>query len=331
MQPPEPAWQCRRRWRNGSLGFVHWACRYGYEHRRHEGEQQMNISNCTTFVFGMNPCESVPAMSATLACSTVCGVCHQEFDDVESLVQHMQAPALPIRDTNAHSCPTCGRAFGSQRALEQHAQSCQRTPTPLKQECGYRDMAHVHEATDKLVRLDIAITSEAGLRLSHLARQFEKLRRYLTSKAAVKRAIARGELTLNSEHVEETRILKAGDIVTLCLDRTREALDATTARARDVKMVAPKAMPRADWQVSRSTCPEGVAVVWKPAGMRSLGSHAGTLQSSLPLLPEVSEVARFNRLLPLSRLEIGCCGLSLVPRLCTWRIFVNGTLLRTIL
>ena len=49
--PTQASWRCRRKWRNGSLGFVHWASQYGYEHRRHEGEQLMNISNCTTFVF----------------------------------------------------------------------------------------------------------------------------------------------------------------------------------------------------------------------------------------------------------------------------------------
>ena len=43
--------------------------------------------------------------------------------------------------------------------------------------------------------------------------------------------------------------------------------------------------------------------------MRSLGQHAGTLQASLHLVPEM----RTRNLvpIPLSRLEIGCSGLSL--------------------
>ena len=233
----------------------------------------------------------------------------------------MRTPALPIGEASTHHCSVCGRAFGSSRALEQHTRACQKPAKPLKESSGYSEVLR-EGLPGNVVRMEVPITSEAGLRLSHLARQSDKLRRLLPSKAAVKRAIARGELVLNGEHVEETRRLKAGDLVSLCLDRVREALDATTARARNVKMVLPRESPGASpgvspgdgWQVLRSVCPDGVVVVWKPAGMRSLGFHPGTLQSSLPLLPELATLgARFQ---PLSRLEIGCCGLSLAARSC---------------
>ena len=49
--PTQASWRVGGNGGTGSLGFVHWASQYGYEHRRHEGEQLMNISNCTTFVF----------------------------------------------------------------------------------------------------------------------------------------------------------------------------------------------------------------------------------------------------------------------------------------
>ena len=321
VQSPHPEWQCRRRWRNGSLGFVHWASRYGYEHRRHEGEQQMNISNCTTFVLKMLGPEPAPAISSS---ATVCQVCCQEFESEASLAQHMQAPALPINDTCSHSCPVCGRSFASDRALQQHSESCQnrQAKKPLKSPAvGYSTSTMV-AIPQKLVRVEVTIAEEEGQRLSQLTRQCDKLRGHLPSKAAAKRAIARGELTLNSEHVEESRILKAGDVVTLCLDRVRDAMDATMARARNVKMVAPKcsssdapqresAAGACSWQVVSNRCPHGAAVVWKPTGMRCLGSHPGTLQSSLPLLPEMAALAS-PLLQPLSRLEIGCCGLSLV-------------------
>ncbi|CAE7224999.1 unnamed protein product [Symbiodinium pilosum] len=316
MESPLPEWQCRRRWRNGSLGFVHWACKYGYEHRRHEGEQQMNISNCTTFVFMKSAGEPAPA---SFASSTVCHVCLQDFGDELALARHIEAPALPISEVAAHSCSTCSRRFHSSRALDQHSKSCQlQQVKPLKGSAGYK-LSPKHAIPEKVVSVEVTIASEEGLRLSQLARQSEKLRRYMPSKAAAKRAIAKGELMLNGEQVEEARILKAGDVVLLCLDRAQEALDATTARARSVKMVAPKRLsaggpgPEEDsgWKIVCSTCPDGAAVVWKPTGMRSLGSHAGTLQSSLPLVPEVAALEA-SLLQPLSRLEIGCCGLSLV-------------------
>ena len=266
MESPLPEWQCRRRWRNGSLGFVHWACKYGYEHRRHEGEQQMNISNCTTFVFMKSAGEPAPA---SFASSTVCHVCLQDFGDELALAGHIEAPALPISEVAAHSCSTCSRRFHSSRALDQHSKSCQlQQVKPSKGSAGYK-LSPKQPIPEKVVSVEVTIASEEGLRLSQLARQSEKLRRYMPSKAAAKRAIAKGELMLNGEQagisprrgllhmaqtvdlpsmcrslgasqVEEARILKAGDVVLLCLDRAQEALDATTARARSVKMVAPK-------------------------------------------------------------------------------------------
>ena len=274
----------------------------------------MNINNCFTFVFVKATEEAARSIPTS---PTVCRVCLQDFENKESLEQHMRTPALPVGDASAHHCSVCRRAFGSSRALDQHMKSCQKPAKPLKESSGYSEVLR-EGFSGNVVRMDVPITSEAGLRLSHLARQSDKLRRLLPSKAAVKRAIGRGELVLNGEHVEETRILKAGDLVTLCLDRVREALDATTARARNVKMVLPRESPTAPgdgWQVLRSVCPDGVVVVWKPTGMRSLGFHAGTLQSSLPLLPELAALGA-SRFQPFSRLEIGCCGLSLAARSC---------------
>ena len=65
-----------------------------------------------------------------------------------------------------------------------------------------------------------------------------------------------------------------------------------------------------------------VAVVWKPAGIRSAGDFPGTLQSHLKLLlpstatplppKEASPLVRGP--MPMSRLESGCTGLTLVAR-----------------
>eukprot|EP00439_Symbiodinium_sp_Y106_P073707 s1862_g13.t4 len=290
LQPPQPEWQCRRRWRNGSLGFVHWASRYGYEHRRHEGEQHMSINNCFTFVFVKTTEEAARSIPSS---PTVCRICLQDFENKESLEQHMRTPALPIGEASTHHCSVCGRAFGSSRALEQHTRACQKPAKPLKESSGYSEVLR-EGLPGNVVRMEVPITSEAGLRLSHLARQSDKLRRLLPSKAAVKRAIARGELVLNGEHVEETRRLKAGDLVSLCLDRVREALDATTARARNVKMVLPRESPGASpgvspgdgWQVLRSVCPDGVSTL-EPAGNWLLRTIFGR---QVPVTDEVQQL-----------------------------------------
>lgn len=48
---PQEGWAARRRWRSGALGCSHWASRYGYEHKRHDGEQTMNVTDSLAFVF----------------------------------------------------------------------------------------------------------------------------------------------------------------------------------------------------------------------------------------------------------------------------------------
>ena len=60
----------------------------------------------------------------------------------------------------------------------------------------------------------------------------------LPTKASVKRAIAGGELTLNGEGAEDSRILHPGDVVQLRLNKVREAQDAGAARARLVRVVS---------------------------------------------------------------------------------------------
>lgn len=329
----EASWRCRRKWRNGSLGFVHWASSYGYEHRRHEGEQVMNISNCTTYVFVQKLSESQLVKLADMqmdvddaSSQQRCGVCRQRFADAEALKLHLQAPALPCSTSSvlSHQCQQCSRVFQSQRALEQHTSSCG-TRTTGQRSQGKASHEHagygMHESGENDLVSPAFVVEVDGERLWHFVRQHVALRKFLPSKAAAKRAISSGELTLNGQHVEESRVLHPGDQVQLCLNKGREAYDAAAARAKLVRMVVlhhdggilmgnceinPTSAP---WRVLRSLCPPGIAVVWKPSGMRSLGKHAGTLEASLPLL---SEMPGYLKPCPLSRLEIGCSGLSLV-------------------
>ena len=334
--PTDASWRCRRKWRNGSLGFVHWASSYGYEHRRHEGEQVMNISNCTTYVFVQKISSQLVNLadiplhrgdaSSEESNQQRCSVCRQRFADAEAFKLHLQAPALPSSTISAlsHQCQQCSRVFQSERALEQHTSSCATRTTGQKSQ-GKVSHEHsgygIHESGEPDLVSPSFVVEVDGERLWHFVRQHVALRKYLPSKAAAKRAISSGELTLNGQHVEESRVLHPGDQVQLCLNKGREAYDAAAARAKLVRLVVLHYDGRilignseinstsAPWRVLRSLCPPGVAVVWKPSGMRSLGKHAGTLETSLP---QLSEMPRHLQPCPLSRLEIGCSGVSLV-------------------
>ena len=335
--PTDASWRCRRKWRNGSLGFVHWASSYGYEHRRHEGEQVMNISNCTTYVFVQKVSKSqlvnladIPLHRGDASSEECdqqrCSVCRQRFADAEAFKLHLQAPALPSSTSSAlsHQCQQCSRVFQSERALEQHTSSCA-TRTKGQKSQGKASHEHsgygIHESGETDLVSPSFVVEVDGERLWHFVRQHVALRKYLPSKAAAKRAISSGELTLNGQHVEESRVLHPGDQVQLCLNKGREAYDAAAARAKLVRLVvlhydgrilignSEISSTTAPWRVLRSLCPPAVAVVWKPSGMRSLGKHAGTLETSLP---QLSEMPRHLQPCPLSRLEIGCSGVSLV-------------------
>eukprot|EP00965_Chrysotila_dentata_P022886 758663-Pleurochrysis_carterae.AAC.1 len=54
----EPGWAARRKYRNGSLGSTHWLARYGYEHRRCEGDADMNVANSRVLTFAVARCFS---------------------------------------------------------------------------------------------------------------------------------------------------------------------------------------------------------------------------------------------------------------------------------
>ena len=272
---------------------MHWAARYGYEHRRHESEQLMNISNCTTFVFRKQ------AAPSRVSSGLQCCICGQDFGDSAALAEHMQAPAQP--EVSRFDCEQCQRSFLSQRALSQHAESCgaKADVTSKPKQAGGELVAEV-------------VVEIEGPRLFHWAR--EALRTHLASKAMVKRAIADGELTLNGERVEDSRRLHPGDLVQLRL-KAQELKDPGAAHSVRLVVLGDQ-ISDTPFRVISARCPLGVAVVWKPSGMRCLGAHSGTLQSCLA--PVLGCDA-----LPLSRLEIGCSGLCLValdaqPR--PWRV-----------
>eukprot|EP00971_Amphidinium_carterae_P107773 2134119-Amphidinium_carterae.1 len=90
-------WGARRRWRNGSLGRPHWAAKYGYEHKRHDGEKAMHTGGSIAFVF--TACEgTLPQFHgghSGLGDSWICGVCSQPFDSPENLSKHQESPATP--------------------------------------------------------------------------------------------------------------------------------------------------------------------------------------------------------------------------------------------
>ena len=60
---PQPGWAARRKFRNGQLGTRHWLAKYGYEHRRCEGDGEMDVSHSLVHVLRRYPNATQPTVS----------------------------------------------------------------------------------------------------------------------------------------------------------------------------------------------------------------------------------------------------------------------------
>eukprot|EP00929_Paragymnodinium_shiwhaense_P073411 TRINITY_DN37397_c0_g1_i2.p1 TRINITY_DN37397_c0_g1~~TRINITY_DN37397_c0_g1_i2.p1 ORF type:complete len:367 (+),score=49.75 TRINITY_DN37397_c0_g1_i2:291-1391(+) len=118
--------RARRKWRSGELGCVHWASRYGYEFRRHDGEVTMNTDRSLSFVFVLSdtsPTDISPAIGHNLSdLKGYCSVCRESFSTEEALAAHLEAPAAPHEQERLH-CQGCAKTFISERALAAHVAS----------------------------------------------------------------------------------------------------------------------------------------------------------------------------------------------------------------
>jgi tRNA U38,U39,U40 pseudouridine synthase TruA len=89
--PPLEAWAARRRFRSGALGARHWLARYGYEHRRSEGDLDMRVDRSVEIVW------EVPAVahaneqgpSSSPSFGFFCAVCGYSFADAEECARHL--------------------------------------------------------------------------------------------------------------------------------------------------------------------------------------------------------------------------------------------------
>ena len=116
VHPAEPGFAAPRRYRNGKLGSRHFLGKYGYRHRRTEGEQyqgkttDMNVSGSMHYVFSraegtdwkkeksgeMSGSTSSEASSQHLVTSKyVCLICDCQFESQETLDLHLLSPAKP--------------------------------------------------------------------------------------------------------------------------------------------------------------------------------------------------------------------------------------------
>ncbi|EOD19429.1 hypothetical protein EMIHUDRAFT_208952 [Emiliania huxleyi CCMP1516] len=171
---PEPGWAAPRKFRSGSLGSRHWLGRFGYEHRRCEGDADMHVENSVELLFCVAAAQRPPAEERGR-----CPVCGWAVAAGEAEEEHVRSLASPVLTPaeRAWSDPASGRSFRTEFALES------RHEVPAEGE-GARAFAWSRKAA---------------------------FARELPSKKVALTAFREGRLLLNGAAVEETRCLRTGD------------------------------------------------------------------------------------------------------------------------
>ena len=356
-----PEWAARRKFRSGALGTKHWAGRFGYEHRRCEGDTDMHVDSSVEILFVPAPAPLAPAEVEAVTgerCSTsrsggggaarCCRACGVKLADGEDPSAHVRSLATPhlTPSERAFVCGETGRAFRTEFELESyrkqqaHLEEARQRQPKQKADAVARAAAAAESAlADARARAAAAVAAEAGgggqvgtsdgrqgaeeeafTRVRHCVplegegqRAFNWARRgafprQLQSKKQAQQAFKEGRVLLCGAAVEETRVLHSGDELTLLHDKLG-AQRAQLAGKLEAPIVVHEIGP--SW-----------AVVWKPAGMRACGDFPGTLQSALRLLlppsaeppPPADATTLAKGPMPVSRLEMGCTGLTMVAR-----------------
>ena len=96
-----PHYRAKRKYRNGSLGSRHFLARYGYRHRRTEGDlfdgsaRDINVDQSINFVFAYSGNGVTERDEQSRGEENFCKVCRLKFEDRDRLIAHLDAPGLP--------------------------------------------------------------------------------------------------------------------------------------------------------------------------------------------------------------------------------------------
>ena len=294
-----------RKFRNGKLGSKHFLSRYGYRHRRTEGDlfqgdaKEMNVQESINFVFAIN--EEATKLPVEMEENT-CSICHMQFDSKEDLLAHLQSPALP--DVAFKSCRE------DIQTTEDKNEDCTLTTTKTTT-ASTRESIEINDAT---ILIEATIEKKYdSKRLKNVCRQSDfPLSKYIKSKSQGENAIKNGRVFVNRLVALDTgRFLRENDIVTLVKEdnnkKGNQAANDEVANnaSSDIKFV----------QEIASTKSPGLSIVIanKPVGVRCVGTFASTtLEMKTKKYYECSRDANELYCQPLTKLDTGCAGLCVL-------------------
>jgi ribosomal 50S subunit-recycling heat shock protein len=263
-----------RRYRSGKQGSRHWLGKYGYRHRRTQGELYNGLSNDTNvessvdLLFAKGPTLLSPlTIPTTVSEDLTCRICLQTSRTVEEHERHMKEPVV-----------SCDVALAKVT-----------TAVAIKSGDNEKAVDTVHMVEDSVVRLR-----------KYVQKAFGK------SKSVAAREILAGRVSLNGEVVTDgARLVLATSRVELHKeDPERDCSVGTIGKT-------PALTPTISIEIvdRRLVVGTSVRVVYKPVGMRTKGHFfAGTLEALVSQQEGGGKIVYDS----VSRLDTGLSGLCLL-------------------
>lgn len=336
-------WAARRKFRSGALGSKHWLGKFGYEHRRTGGDDDMKVERSVEIVFGIqskrenkgSPPRSPFTGKASCDSSSGrkrCNICGHRLEEKENEDMHVKQMALPIVSPSTPArntkwkCEKTKKTFTTEYALLSFLEQQKSQPNaPLKPR-------NVNESTlpskvdkSQCIRIEHTVPESCdGDRAKNHVRKVAFSQQLRTKKLS-HAAFTEDRVLLKESPIEETRLVRAGDVLTFLHDPSgtciRPSSDSNSGGSNATGILSGGENPH-QGMVSIRWAKDDVAVVWKPRGIRCRGFFDATLQSALrPILPPIftdgsdgASTRTPNDAIPISRLEIGCSGFCLVSR-----------------
>ncbi|KAL7531737.1 hypothetical protein ACHAWF_003890, partial [Thalassiosira exigua] len=300
----EPHYPSKRKFRNGALGSKHFLARYGYVHRRTEGDlfdrsvKHINVQQSINFAFA---CKIEFEVKSSKRGEKACNICKLEFESSELLRSHLAAPALPdvANQTSDKEDVDENNAMGEGSNSGEKQSSA---PLPLQP-------IDIQDAT---ILIEAAVTARFdSKRIKWLCRQNDfPLSKFIKSKSQCEGAIKKGRVFVNQEvALDSGRIVRENDVVTL-VEEYEPVNDAQTkdeiGRIEDSEVRFVKELTSLNSQVA-------LEVVYKPVGIRCAGSFSpNTLEMITKTNVEHKRGTSGTFCHAISKLDTGCAGLCLV-------------------
>jgi len=314
----EPHFAAPRRYRNGKLSR-HFLGKYGYRHRRTEGDafkgssRDVNVSTSMHYVFdATNNKQKVHDIAdifdSTKICtdksntcndkkSAICTICNETLNSQLELKKHLASPVRPALTQ------TIIIAYDDLTKKESE-QNIKRIVHPLEslRETGQQQLLLQHDRDTSGAFL-IVPKYNHGKRLRWLLHH-SKINGYEFSKRLAESTIKAGLVLINGRiALDSSRVLKDQDRVDIV-----EGEEVEEGKRGCTKNTVQKLKSRNSTKieiVKRSSSSSEWLVAVKPAGMRTKGYNPGTLETS------VSE-QEGGHFVCLSSLETSCPGLCVL-------------------